>query len=211
MDIAIESKELSKLEVVAKKLEEEGSEWGFKWHCYDDWEGTAPDYVFYNKNYPGTFCDVTLYNREGPLLKCYRPEWNYDDYIYELVFPLRKVVIFGQPALIPNEPTKVLNYHEKLLGQITIGTVTNVNRVKWMQYDPIPFLLCQLYNPKHTEKLCTYALKSVPKMKKFSKKTNENHSCNSTESSDEGGEKMEETNNNSVISKTLSDNPNEAE
>jgi hypothetical protein len=79
MDIAIESTEFPKLEALAAKLESEGSEWGFEWHNYDDWEG-APDYVFYKKSHPGTYCDVTLYNRQGNNLKCYRPEWNYADY-----------------------------------------------------------------------------------------------------------------------------------
>lgn len=164
MDIGILSEELPKVQVIAEALEKSGSDWAFKWHTYDDWD-SAPDYVFYNKKVPDVFCDLTLYNNDNGTLKCYRPEWNYPEYRYEDVFPTRKVVIFGQPAQSPLSPERVLNLSEKVLGQITLGQISNVNRVKWMQYDPIPFLLCQLYNPKFTQLLCTYALKSTPKFK----------------------------------------------
>ena len=185
MDIGILQEEFPKIEVIAEHLEKEGSDWAFKWHTYEDWD-SAPDYVFYNKKVPDVFCDLTLYNNDNGILKCYRPEWNYPEYRYDDVFPSRKVIIFGQPAQIPFSPERVLKLSEKVLGQITVGEISNVNRVKWMQYDPIPFLLCQLYNPKFTQLLCTYSLKSTPKFKSLLQIQNKDSSSTLAEESSSG-------------------------
>jgi hypothetical protein len=75
------------------------------------------------------FCDVTTYvrcknssncndtaktmteNKEKEatdLLRCYVQEWNYPDHTVQEVFPLRRVTIFGQPALVPQDSEKYL-------------------------------------------------------------------------------------------------------
>jgi hypothetical protein len=160
MDIGVTEEDFERIQALQVRLQESDCEWQFKWHSYEDWSG-HPDYVFYNVNDPDTvFCDVTTYVRGGSssddgqdsgsgekVLRCYVPEWNYPEHPESQVFPLRRVVVFGQPALVPQDAEKYLGLQESTLGQLTLGGIENINKVKWVQYDPVPFLLTHLHNP----------------------------------------------------------------
>jgi hypothetical protein len=106
-------------------------------------------------------CDITIYKPVGDELVCYVKEWNYPSYKTADVLPPRRVIMYGQPALIPNNPANVLGLVESVLGQHTNLGANQVNKVKWFHYDPVPFLLCQLHNPRFTELLCTYCTHDV--------------------------------------------------
>src|SRR5208282_5423089 len=61
--------------------------------------------------------------------------------------------MLGQSALIPARPEKVLEETQSKLGQYMLSA--DQNRIGYEQYDPVPFLLAQLYHPESAERLCS--------------------------------------------------------
>lgn len=163
MDIGITSKFFKKLKNIAKIINQKDKIFMFKY--YEDPDYKQPAYSFLMRDDEDVLCDICEYIEKDDKLVCAIKEWNYPDWNREDIFPLRRVVMLGESALIMNNAEKVLSGVENILGQC-IGngdrTTWILNNISWMQYDPIPFLMTHLYHPDICEKVCSPPCKEIP-------------------------------------------------
>lgn len=155
MDIGCTTEHFRKLLALGERVEREDPVYGFKY--YKDPEYESPAYCFYVKGLEQCLCDVCEYLEEGEQLVCAVPDWHYPPHAREDVFPLRRVAMLGQEALVPARPERMLFKSEELLGQC-LGAEDPAqrgrNEIPYQQYDPVPFVLTQLFHPRTAEKLC---------------------------------------------------------
>jgi len=162
MDVGCTPEMFRKLLEVGKWYEDNDPEWGFKF--YHDPDYAAAGFSFYWKPNPEVLCDICEYVERGDELVCAVAEWNYPNYRRADVFPLRRVMMLGEAAFIPAKSERILGDVQDILGQCT-GDPNKPgvrNQVPFMQYDPVPFMLCHLLNQKHNETLCSRPVIDTP-------------------------------------------------
>lgn len=86
------------------------------------------------------------------MLVCPQLDWKMLDHKRSHILPPLKVTMLGQQALVPAYPELFLNKGQEILGMVMSDEVRN--KIPWMQYDPVPFLLCHMYHPDFIELAC---------------------------------------------------------
>ena len=155
MDVGCTPANFQKFLEVGQRIESEDPLFGFRY--YHDPEYGAPGYSFYLKANPSILCDVCEYREEGDRLVCAVSSWNYPSHATADVLPVQRVNLLGQSVLVPAHPERMLEKTQSILGQCPVGsgvTEYNQNRIGYRQYDPVPFVLTQLFHPDLAERLC---------------------------------------------------------
>lgn len=155
MDVGCTQDNFRKILEVGEKIERDDPRFGFRY--YDHPACEVPGYTFYLKSDPEVLCDIVEYRQQEDQLVCAVDAWHYPSQLAEDVLPVRRVTLLGQSALVPARPEKVLEKTQSILGQSTRSGDGSAgrNRIGYEQYDPVPFLLTQLYHPESAERLCS--------------------------------------------------------
>lgn len=160
LDVGCAEEDYRRLIEVGERIERADSHWGFRMEQHADYN--EPGLLFYSKTNPEITGDIALYRRQGERLVCAAPSWNYPDHQISDVFPLRRVTMLGQSALIPARPEALLSRNENTLGQSLAAQPEPVrNEIGYMQYDPVPFLLLKMFHPDTAELLCSPPVSDV--------------------------------------------------
>ena len=151
MDVGCTPDNFCKILAVGERIERDDPRFGFRYYDHPDYK--VPGYTFYLKSDPDVLCDICEYRQEGDKLVCGVEAWHYPSHLVEDVLPVRRVTMLGQSALIPARPENILEKTQSKLGQYMLSA--DQNRIGYEQYDPVPFLLTQLYHPESAERLCS--------------------------------------------------------
>lgn len=163
MDVGVLPEDFQKLQRVAEEVNASDPEYCFGYYKDPDYECAA--FSFYLRSDPEVLCDICEYRREGDLLVCAVEEWHYPPHAVEKILPPRAVTMLGQKALVPAQSASFLSDAETILGQCT-GSADETQHVKnavpYMQYDPVPFVLCHLFRPDFIERACGPPVVDIP-------------------------------------------------
>jgi hypothetical protein len=156
MDIGCTPENFQKLKEIGAEIDKTDPNFGFRYYRDPDYESSA--FSFYSKKNENCLCDIAEYKIEGDKLVCAVEDWHYPPHKLSKILPVKKVTMLGQIALLPADSHAFLKDSETILGQCTGDTDAakhGKNDVPFMQYDPVPFLLCHMFHPDFIEKACS--------------------------------------------------------
>ena len=163
MDIGCTPENFAKLKAIGEVIEATDPNYGFKYYRDPDYESAA--YCFYAKADDNCLCDIAEYREDGDLLHCVVEDWHYPPHKKSVILPPKRVTMLGNVGMIPARSDVFLAKSESILGQCT-GDADESKHIKntipYMQYDPIPFLLCHMFHPGFAELSCGPPVVDIP-------------------------------------------------
>lgn len=163
MDIGCTPDNFRRLKELADEINNSDPEYGFRYYTDPDYASSA--FSFYSKRNENCLCDIAEYYEQDDLLVCAVEDWHYPPHKRSKILPVKKVTMLGQIALLPADSYAFLKDSETILGQCTGDDDTSKhvkNDVPFMQYDPVPFLLCHMFHPDFIIKACGPPVVDIP-------------------------------------------------
>ena len=166
MDIGCRPEHFARWRALAAELDADPSSlYGIRY--YEDADYATPGLCVFLRSNPDVLCDITEYRQtDDGRLVCTTADWNYPEHRVAEVFPLQRVALLGCPALIPRDAVGYLTGVESVLGQCSAAgpAAPVLNTIRFTQYDPVPFLLCQMYHPGRCEIVCGAPVVDLPEV-----------------------------------------------